>query len=126
MKRSTFIWLSFATTASLSIPFSSCSSSNTSLQKTLAHPQLLSHICDEKTLRDIGTSYRRTIPSEDDTNTLEGLLTKYTSNKKGTDDIQSSLEQQIKKDFETAEIVVVDGWILSKTEARQCALFSMI
>jgi hypothetical protein len=126
MKRRTFLWLSVATTASLSIPFYSCSSTDKGLKKTLAHPQLLSHICDEKTLKDIGKTYRQTIPAEDDAIKLQELLLKSTNNTKKPEAIQSSMEQQIKRDFETNEIVVVNGWILSKTEARQCALFSII
>ena len=35
-----------------------------------------------------------------------------------------SLEKKIKTDFETGNIVLVDGWVLSISEARQCALFS--
>jgi hypothetical protein len=126
MKRRTFLWLSVATTASLAIPFSSCSSTDSTLQKTLAHPQMLSYLCDEKTLKDIGKKYRQTIPGEDDAGKLQTLLTNNNNSTKQPAAIQTLLEQQIKKDFETNEIVVVNGWILSKTEARQCALFSMI
>jgi len=38
----------------------------------------------------------------------------------------SHLEESIKNDFETGNTVIVDGWILSRTEARQCALLSTI
>jgi len=31
----------------------------------------------------------------------------------------------VKQDFGNGKIAVVDGWILSVTEARQCALYSL-
>jgi len=39
---------------------------------------------------------------------------------------ESQIEKRIKHDFDTDNIVVVQGWVLSITEARQCAFFSMI
>ncbi len=125
MKRSTFLWLSFATTASLGLPVVSCKSRDTALQKTLAQPQLLSHICDEKTLKEIGKAYRQKQPAEDNANKLQDLLTRNYPNQQ-PEQWHARLEQQIKKDFETADMVVVQGWILSTTEARQCALFSLL
>ena len=38
----------------------------------------------------------------------------------------ASLERRIKEDYETGNIVTIEGWILSATEGRQCALFSLI
>ena len=42
-------------------------------------------------------------------------------------DLQSaaSIDDQIRDDFESGRITVVDGWLLSVTEARQAALFSL-
>ncbi len=36
-----------------------------------------------------------------------------------------ALAQAISDDFETDRIVVVDGWLLAVTEARQCALYGL-
>ena len=36
-----------------------------------------------------------------------------------------SVAQQVRNDFAAGRIVLVDGWVLSATEARQCALFSL-
>ena len=36
-----------------------------------------------------------------------------------------SIAQQVRDDFAAGRTVVVDGWVLSATEARQCALFSL-
>jgi len=39
--------------------------------------------------------------------------------------IHQYLDQKVKQDFETGNTVLVKGWVLSVTEARQCALFSL-
>jgi hypothetical protein len=36
-----------------------------------------------------------------------------------------SIDDQIRDDFTAGRTVVVDGWVLSVTEARQAALFSL-
>jgi len=36
------------------------------------------------------------------------------------------IDQKIKEDFEKGDVVTVKGWILSVTEARQCALFALV
>jgi hypothetical protein len=36
-----------------------------------------------------------------------------------------SIEEQVRDDFAAGRTVVVSGWVLSETEARQCALFSL-
>ena len=36
--------------------------------------------------------------------------------------IQNLMIRKIDRDFETGNIVIVKGWVLSVTEARQCAL----
>jgi hypothetical protein len=38
----------------------------------------------------------------------------------------SSLDGLVRYDFAHGRTVVVDGWVLSVTEARQCALFSLL
>lgn len=39
--------------------------------------------------------------------------------------LQKMMAEKVQADFENGETVVVRGWILSRTEARQCALFSL-
>jgi hypothetical protein len=36
------------------------------------------------------------------------------------------LENKVENDFKTGKIAVIKGWVLSLTEARQCALFSIL
>jgi hypothetical protein len=37
-----------------------------------------------------------------------------------------SIDRQVTDDFAAGRTAVVDGWVLSVTEARQCALFSLL
>ena len=93
-------------------------------------PGLLSHICDAKTLKEIGVAYREKFATEKNEKQLINFLLTDSSNKVvpvTSEDaiINSLLEQKIQKDFETGNTVIMKGWILSVTEARQCALFSL-
>ena len=42
------------------------------------------------------------------------------------DQLKARLAQLRRRDFERGEIVIVDGWILARTEARACALLTLI
>jgi hypothetical protein len=129
MKRRTFIYLSLLSATAVGVPFVNCRNRNGTLNKSLSQPTFLSHISDAKTLREIGTAYRKNFPSEAKEDKLAELLT---TNSSGRPLLQTSdqsltalLDQKIKQDFETSKTVVVRGWVLSDTEARQCALFSL-
>jgi len=37
-----------------------------------------------------------------------------------------SIAATVRRDFETGRTVLVNGWVLAATEARQCALFSLL
>lgn len=130
MKRKTFIYLSVVSTVAIAVPSLNCHNRNETLNKSLSQPKFLSHICDEKTLREIGTAYNKQFSSESSKDQLADLiLTDSTGNPSSqTTDlsfINSLVDQKIKRDFETGKTVVVKGWVLSITEARQCALFSL-
>ena len=130
MKRKTFIYLSVVSTVSIGMPSLNCHNRNETLNKSLSQPKFLSHICDAKTLREIGTAYKKQFSSESRKDQLTDLILTDSS---GTPPSQTSdlsfigslVDQKIKQDFETGQTVVVKGWVLSVTEARQCALFSL-
>ena len=63
-------------------------------------------------VREIGTRYRAATPRE---NTADALRTA----------LSNSSREKIRDDFEAGRTIVVDGWVLSITEARQAALFSL-
>lgn len=129
MNRRTFVWLSAASAVSLYLPLSGCSSPYTLSNKAVAQPQFLAHILDAKALRDIGTAYKRQVPAEKSDKKLARLILTEDNGRaipESTDDnkLEALLNQKIQQDFEAGRTVVVNGWVLSQTEARQCALFS--
>lgn len=90
----------------------------------LAQPKSLSLIWDARKIGEIGNKYRMLVPQEKRANTLVKQLLEETHTNSAA--IDEYLAGKIQKDFETGNTVIVDGWILSVTEARQCALFSTI
>jgi hypothetical protein len=40
--------------------------------------------------------------------------------------IQKLLDSRVEQDFKTGKTVTAGGWVLSVTEARQCALYSIL
>lgn len=131
MKRRTFIWLSAASVASLYIPATGCSNRYKLANKTVAQPQFLAHICEEKTIKEIGTSYKRQVPAEESAQKLASLILTDNSGHaipETTDNnkLQAMLNEKITHEFESGRTVMVNGWVLSQTEARQCALYASI
>lgn len=77
-------------------------------------PMFLTIICDDKELLAIGEAYLNQHPEEASKDNLASLLP-----------TASLLSTRIQTDFQTGNTVVVKGWVLSLTEARQCALYSL-
>ena len=130
MKRRTFIWLSAVSAASLYIPAVGCKEASKPVVKALAQPQFLAQFCDEATIREIGNAYKKIRPNEQKATNLERLLLTDTTgrvaaNTNDTTNLQTLLQQKITHDFETGQTVIVKGWVLSQTEARQCALYTL-
>ena len=109
MKRRTFIFLTVAGTASLAMPSVGCRHET----DTLSHPEFLSRVCDAATIARIGQAYRTQAPDEAQKDKLIGLL------RTGVD------PQQIRAEYAAGNTVILKGWVLSLTEARQCALYSL-
>lgn len=123
MERRAFVRLSAYTALALSMPLlDSCSRPE---DNPLAVPLFFSHIADVKTINEAGLAYRKTTKAEDDRTVLAKLLSgnNAPNDKKA---IRAALDDQVKQDFQTNKIVTVSGWVLSITEARQCALFSIL
>jgi len=71
-------------------------------------------------VRELGAHYRTQTPAE---NTADALRAALSRNRSGL--FAKPLAEMIEDDFATGRVVVVDGWVLSLTEARQSALFSL-
>ena len=70
-------------------------------------PEMLSSLADKKALREIGHEYLKQYPAEK--NQLQDLV----------------IQSNVQTDFSKGNIVVIKGWVLSVTEARQCALLTL-
>lgn len=127
MKRRDFIHLSAFAGAAISFPsLQSCTAPPG--EQAMSQPVFLSRLFDENTIKDAGKAYLKINPSEDDDDKLVQLLADKSSIANSTDEkaIQQHLDERIRHDFETGNTVLVKGWVLAVTEARQCALFSLM
>ena len=84
-------------------------------------PHSLSAICTRDKMIDLGLAYRQ-ITGENNPDSLKGLLaierdSPFTNR-------QKQLEERISEDFKQDHTIMIEGWLLSITEARQCALLS--
>jgi hypothetical protein len=130
MQRRTFILLTSIGGAATAFTGLHCNPRGPAGSAILEKPGVLSYICDEKTLREIGLAYRQLRPEENEAGKLEELLLTDSGGRglsASVDDqfIQALISKKIEEDFEKADTVVVKGWILAITEARQCALFAV-
>ena len=127
MKRKDFLQLSAFTAAAISLPLVHSCNVPVS-ENAMAQPVFLSRLFDEDTIRDAGKAYLHKTPAENDDNKLIQLLAGNSSIAGSSDEkaIHQYLEEKIKQDFEEGKTVLVKGWVLAVTEARQCALFSLI
>lgn len=128
MNRRVFVKLGIFSAGAMTMPLLHCRS-NDQYNVLLHQPRFLSQICDEKALREIGLAYLKLKPSEEKKNRLVDFLTEESAGKKlnikaSDKEVESFLNNKIHTDFEKNDIVTVKGWVLSITEARQCALFS--
>jgi hypothetical protein len=131
MKRRKFIVLAGMSAAAVTVPFYYCKRADPELVKKLATPHMLSHILDANGIAGIGQTYGRTHRDEYTSDALMGLLQKNAASQTASsitlaEDTAFGVEKNVQQDFETGNFVVVSGWVLSLTEARQCALFSLI
>lgn len=92
-------------------------------------PEELGNFCEEKAIREIGDQYRKMAPQENDKAKLELLLLADETGKAITrsdkEAVSLLMEKKTLEDFHNFRIHVLSGWVISVTEARQCALFSL-
>lgn len=90
---------------------------------TLYHPRLLEMLGPDK-VRDLGAHYRAIVPAEDSMRSLRAAISAGRS-ELHLPWFHKSIDDAVRDDFAAGRIVLIDGWVLSHTEARQCALFSL-
>src|SRR5438105_4413773 len=101
---------------------SACARSSDRADAALDRPQLLAMLGPER-VRQLGDHYRAATPREKSADALRAAI----SNGRGPRIplLRKSIDDQIRDDFAAGRTVLVDGWILSVTEARQAALNSL-
>lgn len=118
MKRRNFVLLASAGVVAVSIPAVNYFFYGIpDYDKKLSIPQLLSLIWDEEHILSIGAKYSETFAEENSERDLARALFADPLNQS-----YEKLEEMTQADFAEGRIVIINGWVLSKTEARQCAL----
>ena len=129
MKRREFIGIAAVSTAAVVVP--ALARGDTSVAATLAYPRLLQLLHDEQIVRDLGRRYREIVPAEDSADTLvdaimAGESAEFSIQHAATPSLCARVHEQVQRDFASSRTVTIDGWVLSVTEARQCALNSLL
>ena len=127
LDRRTFLHLTaLGAVTSLSSAAGLTSSGPTYTVSALEQPELLA-LMSAELVRVLGRRYRQVVPNENDVRALRAAIAARIP---WTDTLTGSLESAvlslIQRDFAEGRTVVLDGWILSVTEARQCALHSLL
>lgn len=129
MKRRTFLITTTAALAVASVPVVRYYSTRKKNYHPLVMPEELGNFCEEKAIREIGDQYRKMAPQENDKAKLELLLLADETGKAITrsdkEAVSLLMEKKTLEDFHNFRIHVLSGWVISVTEARQCALFSL-
>ena len=92
----------------------------------LAQPDLLS-ILGPEAVREIGLRYRELAPPEHQVQALHAAILAarpWSSQVKWLP--RPSIVEMVQDDFAAGRTIVVRGWVLSVTEARQSAIFSLL
>ena len=86
--------------------------------EALAQPDLLSLI-GPQAVRNIGLRYRALVPSENEVHALYAAILAARPR-------PASIAGLVEQDFAVGRTMVLQGWVVSVTEARQSALFSLL
>ncbi|HZF73375.1 MAG TPA: hypothetical protein VEZ51_08080 [Gemmatimonadaceae bacterium] len=116
-------FLQLATLGIAGVADSACGRGDSRGDAALARPQLLAMLGPER-VRQLGAHYRAARPSEGSADALRTAISNGHRIRIPLLGI-GSLDDQVRDDFAAGRTVRVDGWVLSVTEARQAALFSL-
>jgi hypothetical protein len=130
MNRRSFVVLSGLFLLGILIPFIQWIKSKAGKKGTLSQPKLLSLLCNYSTIIMLGNEYLKLKPREhgrdDLVNQIVNMPNVSQQDVQNSTEVEIQIEKQIRGDFESNRVIVLKGWVLSVTEARQCALFSIL
>ncbi len=90
--------------------------------KAKLQPKTLASICGTEKLLELGIKYRELTNENNEDFFRESLLRDMPN---GNAAVEHFLAQKVRTDFQEGRTIMLDGWLLSITEARQCALMSL-
>ena len=125
MIRRDFLKITLAATPAMALALNGCHTGAASPQEALAQPESLYGIMDKAELQAIGKAYLA------QTNTTkEALQTQILGQNPDPGTSTSGISRQIavtiQQDFTAGRTTILNGWVLSITEARQCALHTLL
>jgi hypothetical protein len=90
-----------------------------------AAPLLAGLLADRRSAEAVGLAYLRTIDHADLSreDLMQGLPAEFSA--MAPAERQQAIGARIRRDFAEGVVVTVDGWMLSRTEARLCALAAL-
>jgi hypothetical protein len=130
MKRKKFLIISAVAVAAVAVPVAIKLSNHKKVRnRPMEEPRILGNFCNVEDIREIGMDYRKRVPDEAEKQKLVELLLKNDSGKKinSTDihEVSDWLDEKTDQEFKADNTLIVGGWVVSVTEARQCALYSL-
>lgn len=128
MKRRTFIIAAAATAVAITVPAVYYSRNHKKTYNPLVMPEILGQFCDESLIRAIGEEYSRQT-GENQAGTIKALLLQAENGavvaEKDRNAVAALLKKKTEAEFSARSTMIMKGWIITRTEARQCALFSL-
>jgi hypothetical protein len=130
MNRRDFLFYAAAGSAALSLPAATLTSARSRPFTPLARPRTIQTIGQAPLVHRLGRTYRARWPDENDPNILASAIRREepasASSPVAGSDLDAHVDQRIRQDFEAGRTAQLEGWILSVTEVRQCALYSIL
>ncbi len=123
MKRRRFVAIGTTGLLATAIPWACMNQGDVDYEAVLAQPNSLSGLLNVEQVTGIGNSYLKNAADENNIRSLvDGLMKDISNTETG---LPEAITNQIKTDFETGNTMMIDGWVLSRFEARQCALSAL-
>jgi hypothetical protein len=123
MKRREFIGMAAAGAASV-VWTATVGATDLNPLDVLATPHVLGVLRDRQLVHELGQQYRSITPHEDSERALTEAIMGDLDAEAGIP-LDARIVQRVAADFSAGLTVTLNGWVLSITEARQCALFSL-